>query len=264
MSQIEAAILGVVQGLSEFLPISSSAHLIFISEWLGGRVLPLSLNIAMHMGTLLAVLMYFWRDWWFLFSGSVKRRVSGLASDPNADRLLINLFIGSIPAGVIGILFKDDIEHHLHHPLVLVAPLSLVGVALYLIDIKTKGSRQFKSLSRKQALQIGCFQALALIPGVSRSGSTIIGGLLSGMGREEAARFSFLLGAPAMLGAFLLEMDQILQVADQPEFIIGVTSSFLTGCLAIKFFLRFLARFGFLFFAVYRVVLAIAIGIMFL
>jgi undecaprenyl-diphosphatase len=255
----ESVLLGIVQGLAEFLPISSSAHLIVVSEAMGGETLPLAFNVALHMGTLVAVLIYFWRDWYGLLKGVILDPVLRKTRHPASEHLALCLFIGSLPAGIIGLSFKDQIETYLHHPLVLCLPLILVGILLVWVDRRTNGQNSYSGLSLKVAFFIGVAQACALIPGVSRSGSTIIGGLWSGLSREEAAKFSFLLGTPAMLGAFLLELDSIFKVLSQPEFLVGVFASFLTGCLAINIFLKFLRRFGFGAFAIYRAILAVGI-----
>lgn len=261
MELFEIIILGVVQGLAEFLPISSSAHLILVSSAFGTEALPLSANIALHLGTLLAVLLYFWRDWFAILSG-LFRKVSG-GDDQGAVFRLQALIIGSIPAGIIGLGFKSQIEEYLHHPLAAVAPLAVFGVIIWWGDRRFPREKSWSSINLKQAFVIGIFQSLALIPGVSRSGSTILGGRIFGLKRDEAARFSFLLGTPAMLAASMLEMKDILALSADGSFFIGILASFVTGCLTIKFFLSFLKRFGFGGFAIYRVILAVVTAVAF-
>ena len=259
MGILESVILGIVQGIAEFLPISSSAHLIVVSEAMGGKPLSLDLNVALHMGTLLAVLIYFWRDWWGLFDGVVVARFARKTRSPEAEKLLSLLLVGSIPAGVLGLTLKDQIEYYLHDPLVVCIPLILVGVLLWRVDKKSSGEKGYEALTLKGVFCIGIAQACALVPGVSRSGATILGGLFSGLSREASAKFSFLLGTPAMLGAFLLELDGILGLLVQPVFLTGVLVSFGTGCLAMYLFFKFLRKFGFGAFALYRSLLAIGI-----
>lgn len=259
MGIIESIILGVVQGIAEFLPISSSAHLIVLSKAMGGKALPLALNVALHLGTVLAVLAYFWRDWWFLFRGIFVDPLAKGQRNREAENLALNIVVGSIPAGLIGLTLKEQIETYLHNPLVICGPLAIVGILLFWFDKKSKGKASYNDLTWKTAILIGVAQAFALIPGVSRSGSTILGGLWSGLSRESAAKYSFLLGTPAMLGAFALEMGQVLELLAQPIFFIGVLTSFLTGCAAIGLFFKYLRRFGLGIFAIYRTLLALGI-----
>lgn len=254
----ESVLLGAIQGLTEFLPVSSSAHLIFFSSVLGGHVLPLALNIGFHVGTLLALLCYFWKDWLAIIS-SFFRLVLRRERSFNATTMIPALVIGSIPAGLLGVLFKDPIESTFHHPIMTVVPLILFGLALWYTDRKFAGNRRLASLSVMDALFIGTAQAIALIPGSSRSGCTIMGGRILGFSRQDAARFSFLLGTPAMLGAALLDYDEIVTNLTNTDFLIGVATAGVVGGLAIHFLLNFLRKQGFLVFAIYRIVLGIAI-----
>ncbi len=254
----EAIVLGVVQGIGEFLPISSSAHLIVASHFLNGVTIPLASEVALHMGTLGAVLIYFWRDWLSMLDNLVKF-LTRKEADSNSLKLFGFLVLGSVPAAIFGGACKHWIENNLHHPLVTVLPLAVVGILLYLIDKGVQRKDDISSLNTRKVLFIGMMQALALIPGVSRSGATIIGGRLSGIDREGAARFSFLLGTPAMFGAALLEFSDIKLAIHEPNFAMAVAVSFVSGCLAIKFFLNFLRRYGFGVFAVYRVLLAASV-----
>ncbi len=254
----ESILLGAIQGLTEFLPVSSSAHLIFFSSILGGHVLPLALNIGFHVGTLLALLGYFWRDW-FGIIGSFFRLVIRRERSFNATTMLPALVIGSIPAGFLGVFFKDSIEQTFHHPIMTVMPLILFGLALWLTDKRFAGNRRLSSLSIMDALFIGAAQAIALIPGSSRSGCTIMGGRILGFSRQESARFSFLLGTPAMLGAALLDHEEIVSNFTNTDFLVGVATAGIVGGLAIHFLLNFLKKQGFLVFAIYRIILGIAI-----
>ncbi|NRA64455.1 MAG: undecaprenyl-diphosphatase UppP [Pseudobacteriovorax sp.] len=253
---IYAVVLGVVQGVSEFLPISSSAHLIAVSWLFNGVALPLTLNIGLHLGTVCAVLFYFRLDWvriiraFFDFGRTESYRFEFRC-------LIPGLIVGTIPAGVIGLLFKDDIEAIFHNPSSLIAPLAIIGIVLWLVDAKSPSKRTLSSLTVRDALIVGVFQACALIPGTSRSGATITGARFLGLSREDAARFSFLLGTPAMLGAAVLESSNILDSLSNPVFYIGFVVSAVTGIITIHYLLKFVKHFGFLVFAIYRILIAL-------
>ncbi len=250
-----ALILGAVQGLSEFLPISSSAHLIVFSWFLSGKPLPLALNIAMHMGTLASLVIFFWRQWWSMAQALKDRLLSGRRSF-EVDKLLPALIIGSLPAAILGILGKSAIETYFHHPQAVILPLIVGGLLLWYSDKTAREAGSLEQLTLKKSWIIGLAQALALIPGLSRSGITITAGRYVGFDRAAAARFSFLLGTPAMVGAALLESREILEHISEPLFYGGMISSCVVGCLAIKFFLAFIQRYGFFAFALYRLALA--------
>ena len=255
---IYALVLGAVQGISEFLPISSSAHLIATSWLFNGETLPLTLNIGLHLGTVFAVLIYFRRDFIRILQALLDR---GRSAEYRFEWrvLLPGLILGTVPAGVIGILFKDDIERVFHHPYAIIGPLAVVGVLLWAVDARRPQDRELRSLTIKDALIIGIFQACALIPGTSRSGATIIGGRMLGLARTDAARFSFLLGTPAMLGAAILESKGILGSVGDPVFYVGCVTAAVTGLIAIHFLLQFVRRFGFLAFAIYRIIVALTL-----
>ena len=260
METLYAICLGITQGITEFLPVSSSAHLIIFSYFTKGQPLPLALNIALHLGTLLAVLLYFWKDWRDI-TFSTFRKIQNPKSTEPGFHLLTVILMGSIPAGVIGILFLDAIEEFFHNPMSTIIPLILVGFLLWYVDKKSKSGKNFSNLNWKDGLTIGLAQTIALIPGVSRSGSTIIGGRILGYNKVDAARFSFLLGTPAMAGAAILKGTEILDSIQDPIFYTGFLVSILTGILAIKFLLAFIQRFGFAAFAIYRTALALLIFI---
>ena len=256
---MEALLLGAVQGVTEFLPISSSAHLLIVSWLLDGQTLPLALNIALHIGTLSAVLFYFWRDWLRLCQTSWS--LASRRAVPDEDKhLLFGIFVGSLPAGFLGILFHKEIEAIFHQsPFTSVAPLAFFGVLLWWVDKKAPERLTLNHLTWKQAFWIGCTQAIALIPGSSRSGMTITGGRWLGFQRADATRFSFLLGTPAMGGAALLQSKQLMEHILDPTFVVGVLSSLIVGLLSIHLLLSYVRRFGFLPFAIYRVILAIVL-----
>jgi undecaprenyl-diphosphatase len=255
---LHAALLGIFQGFSEFLPISSSAHLIVLSWMMDGKPLPLTLNVALHVGTALAVLAYFWRDWLRILQALVAR-AKGVRSF-EADTLFPGLLLGSIPAGIIGGLWNDDIEARFHHPATVIVPMALIGLALWLVDKKLASTRDLKDMTKKDAFLIGVAQTFALIPGFSRSGSTIIGARLLKINREDAARFSFMLGTPAMCGAAVLKHKDLIASAGDAQFQIGAGLSFVVGCLTIGVLLKFLKRYGFAVFAAYRVAFALFVA----
>lgn len=260
---IISAILGMIQGLTEFLPVSSSGHLIFFSWLLKGKPIPLAVNASLHFGTLIAVLVYFWHDWFNIARGTYKKIVNREDSF-ESNFLLPALILGSVPAGVAGLLGKDLIEEVFHKPLSIVIPLLSVGYILWILDYKSPSGKSLKNMNIKDALLIGFAQAIALIPGVSRSGATISCARALGYERMAAARFSFLLGTPAMGGAALLHWKDFLASMGSSEFYIGIISSFLVGCCTIKFFLEFIKKFGFLVFALYRTALALLILVVYL
>ena len=251
-------LLGIVQGISEFLPISSSGHLVILSYLASGEALPLHINIALHIGTLAAVLIYFWRDWLNLVIG-VKRDLVDKKRSFESRVLVPALVLGSVPAGVIGILWQDEIEAIFHKPGLVAWPLMIVGFLIWLADVRSPSNKVMEEMSLKDGIIIGVFQAIALIPGVSRSGITILGGRLLGIQRDEAAKFCFLLGTPAMLGAALLNGSKILESFGQDGFFVGCLSAVVVGCLSIKFLLAYLRKFGFLAFAIYRLLVGVII-----
>jgi len=250
---IEAILLGIIQGITEFLPISSSAHLIIVPwffQW-QGVVNTLSFDIALHAGTLLALLMYFRQDWLEL----IKTAFTG-------NHIFWYILIATIPAGLAGVALHDWIEAH-RSPLLIVITLSSISVLMIISERGyTDAPRTgLEEMTLSRALIIGIAQAFALFPGVSRSGITIVAGLMSGMKRHEAARFSFLLGTPVIAGASLLETGKLMHTGiDEPViFLIGTLVSALSGYLAIKYLLRFLQRHTLRPFAYYRFLLAFVI-----
>ncbi|GBD19417.1 Undecaprenyl-diphosphatase [bacterium HR27] len=266
MTVWQALVLGIVQGLTEFLPISSSAHLILV-PWLFGWPEPgLSFNVALHLGTLSAVLVYFSRDlitiaraW---LTGLAQRRPLG---SPEA-RIGWAVLIGSVPAGVVGVLLNDAIDQYFHSggggtlAIGLTAVLLMaLGAALWLAERARRRSRSLAEVGLRDGFLVGVAQALALLPGVSRSGSTIAAGLFLGFQRAAAARFSFILGIPAIVGAGMLETMHLLRTGlpatERTLFVVGVAASAVTGFLAIAFLLRFLQRRSTGVFVLYRFLL---------
>ena len=246
---IEAVILGVIQGLTEFFPVSSTAHLIVVPWFFGwkGDVNTLTFDVALHAGTLTALLFTFWKDWLELFTK--KQKLLGL------------IIIASIPAGIAGFYLDDIAEKSLRQPFL----ISLMLVAVGLVMLAAERSEKLKTIEKTNfidALIIGVAQAVAIIPGVSRSGITISAGLFKGLKREASARFSFLISTPIIAGAILLHLKKFLinrELYDIHLFAAGFISSSVTGFFAIIFLLNFLKKYPLNIFAYYRFILAVVI-----
>lgn len=260
MDSVQSFILGVVQGITEFLPISSTAHLVLVPWLFSWHDAGLPYNIALHLGSLIAILIYFYNDWKRIISEFIKCTFNGSYKGSNDGRLGLFLVIGTIPGVISGFLFQSYASGILRNPLSIAAALALFGLFLYFADRRTSNEKKIEDMDLKDCLFFGIAQAFAIIPGVSRSGVTITGGLLRNFNREEAARFSFLLSAPLIAGATVLESRQITDdIFTKPQFIIGVVSSAVTAYFVIRFLLAFLRRQNFKIFVVYRLILALLI-----
>lgn len=252
--------LGIVQGLTEFLPISSSAHLNIFPWLFKWTDITESFDLALHLGTLLAILIYFCKDWVSIISGGVKTVVKGEHSAEG--RIFWYLVASTIPAGVLGIVLEKVIDKivsgnmNLMMMIISVA-LIVMGIILYLVDSRAKSRITYERMNFKQGFLIGLSQAIAgAIPGVSRSGITMTVARSFGLDRESAAKYSFLLSAPMVAGAVLASAgDFTLNV----PFIIGVVASFISGLFVIKFLMNYLRRGSYKIFATYRVVIGVAI-----
>ncbi|MCX7794640.1 MAG: undecaprenyl-diphosphate phosphatase [Thermodesulfovibrionales bacterium] len=248
----EAVILGIIQGITEFLPISSTAHLILVPKFFGwqGTVDTLTFDIALHAGTLLAVLVYFIRDWVRIIL--------------HERRLLIFIIIATIPAGLTGIFLEDIVEKELRDPFVVALSLSVIGFFMLLTD-RLSGKKNIEELRFIDCLFIGLFQTIALIPGVSRSGITIAAGFLMGLKREDSARFSFLLSTPVIAGASLIGFKRLIHEPqiDYSIFLSGMIASFISGLIAIGFLIKYLQRHRIDLFVYYRFGLAALIFLFF-
>jgi undecaprenyl-diphosphatase len=266
---LHAIILGIIQGLTEFLPVSSSAHLALIPWLLGWNDQGLSFDIALHVGTVLAVIVYFFRDWIQVIAEGFG---ISIGSDPAIRRnpkLLWLLVLGSIPAGIAGLLVKDLAENVWRNNQYLIGSmLILVGLFMWWADRQGSRRKDLGNVSATDSLSIGAAQALALVPGVSRSGITICAGLLRNLDRETAARFSFLLATPAIAGAAAKDAWDLMRhgggMAGIPHdlrmaLLVGVIVSAITGALTIQFFLNFLRRRSLSFFVWYRVIFGIIV-----
>ncbi|MFC1621973.1 undecaprenyl-diphosphatase UppP [Patescibacteria group bacterium] len=240
MSVLQAITLGVIQGLTEFLPVSSSGHLIILPQVFGWESQPLVFDLVLHLGTALALVGYFFRDL------------------INFKKLWPILLVGSIPAGIIGFLFGDFFEMYFRGTLTVAIFLILGSIFMFLAEKFAKSKDA--NLGYKKSLFIGLFQALALFPGMSRSGSTISGGMFLGLSREAAARFSFLLSVPIVIAASAFKVYESLSISSLTfdiSLFAGFLSSFLIGLLAIKFLMNFVKKHSLFWFVGYRLLLAL-------
>ncbi|MDP2156407.1 MAG: undecaprenyl-diphosphatase UppP [Nitrospirota bacterium] len=246
---IEAFILGIVQGLTEFLPVSSTAHLVLFPWFFNwtGELDTLTFDVALHAGTLLSLIICFWRDWVELIF--------------KKQKLFLLIILASVPAGIAGVLLNDYVEHALRSPYIIAATLVVFGCVM-LVAEKMNKTRTLDNMDIGDAVTIGLAQAIALIPGVSRSGITISAGLFRGLEREASARFSFLLSTPIIAGATLLHARKLLTTSADHNislFLIGFIAAAVSGYVAIKFLLRFLKKHPLNVFAYYRFGLAVVI-----
>ncbi len=263
MDTIESIILGIVQGITEFLPVSSSAHIIVV-PWLFGWSEPgLTFSVAVHMGTLLAVLLFFRSDILAMALALPKGIAAGTPLADPMSRMALIILAGSIPAGIIGLTLGDQIEGAFHTTengslalVVIAIMLILVGLLMLIVERKLPQHREFERISWRDGIVIGLAQAIALIPGTSRSGATITAGMILGLRKEVAARFSFLLGVPAVAGAGLMEgialAERGLPADERIPFVAGALASVIVGYISIAFLLKFLQTNSVLVFTIYR------------
>lgn len=257
MTIFQAIVLGMVQGLTELLPISSSAHL-FLVPWVFNWSIPESFDVALHFGTLLAIGIFFFKDWIGLIKGGYKQVVK--KEKTTEGKIFWYIVIATIPGGAIGFVLDKYAEDILTQPIIIAVALIAMGIILYIVDKNAKTTTTYEKMNFKQTFLIGLSQALAFIPGVSRSGITMTTGRLLGVDRESTAKYSFMLSAPIVLAATAYKFkDFVFNI----PFIIGVIVSFLVGILVIKFLLEYLKKGSFKWFAIYRVVLGIAVIICF-
>ena len=284
MSWIEAIVLGITQGLTEFLPISSSGHLIIV-PWLFGWDAPgLAFDAALHLGTLVAVIAYFWRDLLAMVRAIplvLRMRFSLLRTSQDVTagdasfhaRLALLIVVGSIPGGVVGLAAQsriDDFFHsssHMDRAIVVIAILlAAFALLLYAADRLGTETRAIETVGLRDAIVIGCAQAVALMPGVSRSGITLTAGLFRDLKRADAARFSFLLGVPLVTLAGLKGLTDLVRANPTGEeigtIVLGMTASMISGFIAIWGLLRYLQRSSTMVFVIYRLLLSIALIVM--
>lgn len=261
MDYLRAAILGIVQGLAEFLPISSSGHLILVPALFKWPDQGLAFDVGLHMGTLLALLAYFWRDWWRMGTTGLSefaRYQFRFARHSQDSRLLWLIALGSVPAAVVGLLFDSWIEENLRQPWLVAIAMAVVGAVMLLADRTSRFERTIGHVGVSDAVLIGLAQACALFPGVSRSGATMTAALFRDFTRDSAARFAFLLGTPAFVGAAVLKFGDLENLSNKEtvELLIGFACSAVVGFLVIHFLLRFLRTRTLMPFVMYRFIAA--------
>ena len=342
MPYIQSVILGFIQGTTEFLPISSSAHLVLVPWIFGWDYMGLGFDTALHFGTAIAIVAFFWRDWASIITRAISRKkqdtrnpstslgtgklqTNSKSQIPNSNEvptkqglpgsrfegigtnqaihypanLLWQILVASIPAAIAGYLLSDYVETYLHSPILLAINLAVFGIILWLVDIyanrqfpsrhpehirqtqcklregsqsagdssaKPQNDRQLSlnKINYKQSLIVGLSQCLALVPGVSRSGITMTAARGLGLNRENSARFSFILSAPATVGAFLFEARKVDWAQTTLPFWLAIIVTVIVGLLTIKYLLKYLQRGSFAIFTIYRIALAIIIVVLFL
>ncbi|MDD0972480.1 undecaprenyl-diphosphate phosphatase [Pseudomonas fontis] len=254
---MQAVILGIVEGLTEFLPISSTGHQIIVADLINfGGERAMAFNIIIQLGAILAVVWEFRRK--------ILEVVVGLPSQAKAQRFTVNLLVAFMPAVVLGVLFADLIHEYLFNPITVAAALVVGGVIMLWAERRKHAVRaeEVDDMRWTDALKIGLVQCLAMIPGTSRSGSTIIGGLLFGLSRKAATEFSFFLAMPTMVGAAVYsgyKYRDLFQPSDFPVFAIGFVVSFIFAMIAVRGLLKFIASHSYAVFAWYRIVFGLAI-----
>lgn len=261
MNIFQAIFLGFIQGVTEFLPISSSGHLVIFEHFLGLSGTPLEFDVFLHLGTGIAVLVYFKEDWLRMMRNLLKIH----KKEKNGGRIeIVNIIIGTIPAILIGISIDDIVENHLRNPWIVVWTLILVSIFMLLAEKYSKKIKEYSDINAKNSLIVGISQAIALVPGVSRSGITMTTGLFLGFNRVAAAKFSFLLSAPIIFGAGFYEMLKLYFTGFHtvtPMYFVGFISALISGYFSIAFLMKFLQTRTFMPFVYYRIILAIVVSI---
>lgn len=254
---IQALVLGAVQGLTEFLPVSSSAHLVIVPWMLNWDDPGLAYDVALHLGTLVALLIYYWREW-------LQMGASLMNGDREKQRLLMLLMVASIPGAVMGLAFEKQAETIFRSPLLIAIAMASLGIALWLFDRAAPQRRKLEEIGFGDALLIGLSQAFAIIPGVSRSGSTITMARILRIERQDAANFSFLMATPIIAGAGLVEGRHLLHSAMNADVLIGFTAATIFGVAAIAGLIHFVRTRTYTPFALYRLIVAAFVIALFL
>jgi undecaprenyl-diphosphatase len=251
MDVVKALILGFVEGFTEFLPVSSTGHLLLIGHFIGFESKGKTFEILVQFGAILAIVsVYFWKLWDI---------ATGMFSDPAKRRFVLAVLIAFIPAMIVGFFARDFIKGYLFNPTIVCVTLIAGGLVLLVVDdLKLQGTKDdVMEFSLPMALKIGCFQVIAMVPGVSRSGATIVGAMLMGASKRAAAEFSFFLAMPTMAGAFLydlLKSYKLLTVNDAMLIGVGFVAAFISGLLVVRGFLDFISKHGFTPFAWWRII----------
>lgn len=260
MSILQSLILGIIQGLTELLPISSSGHLEIIPwlfNWTSDPNFEAAFegfDVALHFGTFLAIAIFFFKDWINLIVGGFNQVVK--KKKTQEGKMFWYLVIATIPGGIIGLLLDTFAGNVLKKPIIIAIALMVMGIILYFVDKKSKSTTDYEHMTFKQTFLIGLSQCLAFIPGVSRSGITMTAGRAMGVDRTSAARYSFMLSAPIVFAATIFKIkDFVFNLS----FFIGVLASFIVGIIVIKWLLKFLQKGSFKIFAIYRVIFGLII-----
>jgi undecaprenyl-diphosphatase len=266
MSLYHVIVLAIVQGLTEFLPVSSSAHLATIPALLGWNdpgLNELDFDIALHVGTLAAILIYFWRDWVQVIAHGLGLPYRDTQPGEHNRMLLWLLVAATIPGAVFGVAFNKYAEHMLRNPFIIGTAMIVLGLVMWIADRASQEKTTLDAVTWTDAIAVGCAQALAIIPGVSRSGSTISMGRFRNLDREVATRFSFLLSAPIIAGSALKDVIDLRKTPLPPEmrlpWVIGILVSGVVGIFVIGFLLRYLQRHNLSVFVWYRVAFGIIV-----
>jgi undecaprenyl-diphosphatase len=263
MDFVQIVVLALVQGVTEFIPVSSSAHLILVPALLGWPDQGLAFDVAVHAGTLTAVLVYFRQELWRMTCAGFASFAGRWSADAKLAWMVV---VGTLPVVIAGLLSKNFIETHLRSPLILGATCILFGLLLWWADYRGRRVREEASLGWRDAVLVGLAQALALIPGTSRAGITMTAGLLLGLTREAAARFSFLLSIPTLVASTVLvtrDLVEAQQPADWGSLGLGALLAGVSAFFCIHFFIRLLSRTGMLPYVIYRVLLGIVLLVVF-
>lgn len=271
----KAIVLGIVQGLTEFIPVSSSGHLLGVRQLMGWNDawLDQTFDVSLHIGTLVALVFYYRHDWWSItrgFFNHILRHTPYYKDDADgaSGQLMVPILVACVPAAIVGYVWEDFIEHKLGQWYMIAAALVVIGLVMLLADMTGRKNRGISKMNYTDFITIGCAQALALFPGVSRSGITISAGLFRGLERAAAARFSFLLSAPIILGAGLKKLMGLVSTGLQPgeaiPIIVGFVAASVSGYLAIHFLIAYLRTRTLAVFVVYRIAFAAILASVFL
>jgi undecaprenyl-diphosphatase len=257
MNILHAIFLGIIQGLTEFLPISSSGHLALLEHYFNVQEAGLAFDVLLHVGTLVALIAYFWQDWMDMFKAVLRPG----RHNRFERRLFWYLVVATIPGGLAGLFLEKQAETIFRAPMRIAILLGVMGIILYIADRMARHQRRLPGITLTDAILIGLSQALAIMPGVSRSGSTMTMGLFLGFTRETVARFSFLLSTPIIFGAGLYHVLKMVKSGGGNTYFtlpyfLGFLAAIVSSYLTIRFLLRFLQRHTFVIFALYRVLIA--------
>jgi undecaprenyl-diphosphatase len=262
MDNFTAFIYGLVQGATEYLPVSSSAHLALLPHVLGSSDPGLAFDVFLHIGTLMATAVYFYKDWFHILKHPLPKAAQHDQSSA-VHLSWVHLIVGTLPAVIVGALLNHWIQDHTRSLWVMGVSIPLFGIILWLADRQAPKERGIAKTTIKDMFLIGCMQTLSLVPGVSRSGSTMTAARLRGFKRQDAARISFLLSLPITLGAIVYEAKHWQEIVDSlngwTPLIIGMVSALVFGAIAIHYLIKLLGKMSFAIFAIYRIILGAVI-----